>query len=630
MESDYSLDSDVEAAGAGLQGSESSVLCDMKLGMESPKLNAVLARLYTQQQSGQFCDVKLCVGKFQWIRQCHKCVLAAVSPYFDAMFSGRFTENSDDVITIDPNSMTITNPSCVDAVIRYIYTDSVEGILEEMVPEVLHIAGLWLIGPLKNLCEYYLASNVNLENCMELFSFAQKSDCDVLEVHSRRFILGNLSDVIMKDEFYLNEREIVQNLIDKCVLKLGILPEDEVKMIEQRWKQTNDDASVLFVENEESEICDETTYICFKKGRNDHVLKDESFLPVFDFPFEQRTCALGVLFRLSGNSTISLQEFKIRLPNIIDEKILQSNCGKCDLKNTRLICQTLIGRNIFFGLMHCPSARFVGIMKFDIYTNSYELLPYVPGTIESKSEYGRNNILFFVKNTPGGKRLQILSTKRSSSTWDTLIIRSLEDMELVVVQQVPINEIPNGCLFYTSIPEVLQLNEELFFVFKYEILAMDTEGSFHMITPRDNEHVNWVSEQTRFHCVPLESREELLILVHVKYFEGSRSSFGANWKGDNCKYRLNAYLFHSTKGYRSIQQPALLDYGYQTIHTVLEGDSVFVIGKQQGNGKLIIQAFDTWSNSWSNVEESKVEVRHQEEGFLYTQSYQVENGATFL
>ena len=139
----------------------------------------------------------------------------------------------------------------------------------------------------------------------------------------------------------------------------------------------------------------------------------------------------------------------------------------------------------------------------------------------------------------------------------------------------------------------------------------------------------WVSEQTRFHCVPLEAREELLILVHVKYFEGSRSSFGANWKGDNCKYRLNAYLFHTTKGYRSVMQPILLDYGYQTIHCVLEGDCVWVVGKQL-NGRLIIQVFDSYSNSWRLVDESKVEVKHQEEGFLYTQAYQVENGAAFL
>ena len=131
----------------------------------------------------------------------------------------------------------------------------------------------------------------------------------------------------------------------------------------------------------------------------------------------------------------------------------------------------------------------------------------------------------------------------------------------------------------------------------------------------------------RFSCVPLEDKQELLILVHVKYLEGESSSFGANWKSENCKYRLNVYLFDTSLGYRPISQPLLADYSHEAVHVVQRDDRVLVVGRLKNSREVIGQVYEIGLDKWSFVE--KVEAGDVEEGFVYTQFYEVDSGLSF-
>ncbi len=50
------------------------------------------------QQSGKYCDVQIDVGKRRF--SCHRIVLSAASPVFDAMFSGGMKESAEETAQV--------------------------------------------------------------------------------------------------------------------------------------------------------------------------------------------------------------------------------------------------------------------------------------------------------------------------------------------------------------------------------------------------------------------------------------------------------------------------------------------------------------------------------------------------
>ena len=236
---------------------------------------------------------------------------------------------------------------------------------------------------------------------------------------------------------------------------------------------------------------------------------------------------------------------------------------------------------------------------------------------KTRTEY----VTFFVKSTKEGMKLKVMNIQKNQFAFheNLLIIRSFEDGALVVEHEIPKVNIPNGSLFYTSSPNVVQVGDELFFVFKYEILVMDTENLFHCVTPRDSEIFDGVREDHRFHCVPVEEFEELLILVHVKY-SPDESVDMCYWQSDNCRYRVNVFKYHVRKGYITIPQPITAEYSYRTLHTLYHEDTVYVSGWLE-NGDVFVQSYNVMLNSWKV--EKRVEILKIAEDYCYTNPYVV-------
>ena len=291
-----------------------------------------------------------------------------------------------------------------------------------------------------------------------------------------------------------------------------------------------------------------------------------------------------------------------------------------EIVRSKIVSYAAIDSDIFFGISN--NNRFCGMLKYNIPFQTWDILPFIPGIIEARMTKTRTEyVTFFVKSTKEGMKLKVMNIQKNQFAFheNLLIIRSFEDGALVVEHEIPKVNIPNGTLFYTSSPNVVQVGDELFFVFKYEILVMDTENLFHCVTPRDSEIFDGGREDHRFHCVPVEEFEELLILVHVKYSPDETVDM-CYWQSDNCRYRVNVFKYHVRKGYVTIPQPIPAEYSYRTLHTLYHEDTVYVSGWLE-NGDVFVQSYNVMLNCWKV--EKRVEILKIAEEHCYTNPFVV-------
>ena len=151
-----------------------------------------LQSLYRSQQEGAYCDVELCVGRDQWRIPVHRAVLAARSPYFQTMFNSDFLEKNSSVIVLDPKGEIFSTRESIDLLIQFLYTgnfSNTPGI--NSVIQIFRASSLWILENLQQICEYFLAANLSLENCEEILEEGKKFNSDLLVKTCLRFIFSN-------------------------------------------------------------------------------------------------------------------------------------------------------------------------------------------------------------------------------------------------------------------------------------------------------------------------------------------------------------------------------------------------------------------------------------------------------
>ena len=114
------------------------------------------------------CDVHLVVEDEHF--PAHRVVLAAASPYFQAMFTGGFKENQMSEIKL--NGMSSLGLKCV---LDAIYTGELL-LSEENVCDVLPVASLLQLNQIIKHCEIFLYKNVSTQDCLSFLSVAEKYD----------------------------------------------------------------------------------------------------------------------------------------------------------------------------------------------------------------------------------------------------------------------------------------------------------------------------------------------------------------------------------------------------------------------------------------------------------------------
>lgn len=143
----------------------------------------------------QFSDVVFKVGRRQVYS--HKVILAAKSPVFTEMFTDDTTKvenKQNDVIKVDLKYNTLLE------MLRFIYTAKVDAI-ENVAEELLIAADRYSIQSLKNECEFFLSTNITLDNVFACLNLAIQCNASFLKTNILKFISSNKKQVLQKPEF---------------------------------------------------------------------------------------------------------------------------------------------------------------------------------------------------------------------------------------------------------------------------------------------------------------------------------------------------------------------------------------------------------------------------------------------
>lgn len=164
------------------------------------------------------CDVTLSVGEESF--RVHRVVLAASSPYFNAMFTNQHLESS--MSRVELNGM---DAGALKSLIDFAYT-SVLTICEETVQALLIAANLLQITSVVDACSDFLSARVDVENCLEIAAFAELFSCSHLYRTSWQFALENFHEVWQMEEFLSTPLSLLLDLVKSENLR--IQSEEEV------------------------------------------------------------------------------------------------------------------------------------------------------------------------------------------------------------------------------------------------------------------------------------------------------------------------------------------------------------------------------------------------------------------
>ncbi|EGT41841.1 hypothetical protein CAEBREN_26023 [Caenorhabditis brenneri] len=145
-----------------VSSSENTGLCPMSFSDSSQQM--IFERLQYQRSTGRFCDVEIIVQAKCFAA--HRNILAAHSPYFDAIF--KYCKITKEQLTINSKY-----PQVFELFLNYMYSGSVI-IDRSSVSELLRFANNFLIVKLKNYCAEYLDRYMDAANCLSIRSLAQR------------------------------------------------------------------------------------------------------------------------------------------------------------------------------------------------------------------------------------------------------------------------------------------------------------------------------------------------------------------------------------------------------------------------------------------------------------------------
>lgn len=132
------------------------------------------------------CDVTLSVGAQQF--QAHKCVLAAQSKVFSAMFEHNMREKNENLVTIKD-----VDPPVMFEVLRFIYCGKFND--NQNAADLLIAANKYELEELGYICEQKLIDNLSLDNVGETLILADRYKIDTLKKSVLQFIALHLKEI---------------------------------------------------------------------------------------------------------------------------------------------------------------------------------------------------------------------------------------------------------------------------------------------------------------------------------------------------------------------------------------------------------------------------------------------------
>ena len=171
-------------------------------------LRKSLCRFYDDRR---YTDTEIIVEDSSFF--CHRVIMAAVSPYFDAMYSSGMKESQDGVVTLQE-----IDKETFRAVIDFVYFDK-KMLTTENVQALLHASVMLQISSLQLHCEEFLLSNVDAENCLAMWKLAHVYNCEYLKTRLHPFVACHFLTLWLTDDFLQLEKQEILELIDSNDLR---------------------------------------------------------------------------------------------------------------------------------------------------------------------------------------------------------------------------------------------------------------------------------------------------------------------------------------------------------------------------------------------------------------------------
>ncbi|KAJ8369075.1 hypothetical protein SKAU_G00091030 [Synaphobranchus kaupii] len=175
----------------------------------------------------QLCDVTLLVEGKKFM--CHRVLLAAVSPYFRAMFTSPLVESRLTEIRLEE-----VTPSVMETVIQFVYTGEA-GLSLDTAEDLFVAANRLQVMPLQDLCSRFLFEHLSVENCLGMYSLARSHHDQLLLRASLRLVAQHFPRVARQNDFLLLDPGTLGSLLGSD--RLGVESEAEVYDAARRWAE---------------------------------------------------------------------------------------------------------------------------------------------------------------------------------------------------------------------------------------------------------------------------------------------------------------------------------------------------------------------------------------------------------
>ncbi|XP_066476640.1 kelch repeat and BTB domain-containing protein 3 [Tiliqua scincoides] len=204
--------------------SNSNPTCN-RISAPTKKINSLVAEGHGQQilnvlqsfrEQNIFFDFKIVVK--DEIIPCHRCVLAACSDFFRAMFEVDMKERDDGSVTISNLS-----PKAVKAFLDYAYTGSTE-ITNDNVEMFFQLSSFLQVSLLSKACSDFLIKNIDLVNCLQLLSISESYGSTQLFDHTLEYARRHFSLLLRSNDFLDMNFEILQKCLEADELNV---PDEE-------------------------------------------------------------------------------------------------------------------------------------------------------------------------------------------------------------------------------------------------------------------------------------------------------------------------------------------------------------------------------------------------------------------
>ena len=183
------------------------------------------AELNSLRSCEKLCDVVLVVGEERL--PAHRVILASLSAYFRAMFTGEMAESRKKEIVING-----IEPSALKALVDYAYTACIQ-LTEDNVQSLLAAASALQFDEVKEAGSQFLLRQLDADNCLGIKRFAEVHGChhlrSVAEVYSAQWF----TDVHQQEEFLALSLEEVKAILSSD--RLNVTTEYEVFEAALAW-----------------------------------------------------------------------------------------------------------------------------------------------------------------------------------------------------------------------------------------------------------------------------------------------------------------------------------------------------------------------------------------------------------